>query len=108
MITIKIRLIYTEKCIKDTGEYFSHNPLFCGRKFQLTSAERWTMEEEKGPESPFVGPPSDEQAERDVSRGHAEPRNDAEDEAAKDYVDEALTTGKDPLSSDEESSSKEK
>jgi hypothetical protein len=40
---------------------------------------------------------SEQQAETDVSKGHAEPRNSAEVEAAKDFVDEALSTGKDPL-----------
>jgi hypothetical protein len=53
----------------------------------------------KGKESNFVGPPSDDQAGRDVSRGHAEPRNDAEDAAAAQYVDEALSTGSDPIPS---------
>lgn len=38
-----------------------------------------------------------EQAIRDISKGHAEPRNSAEIEAAKDFVDEALATGEDPL-----------
>ena len=40
---------------------------------------------------------TEEQAGRDVSKGHAEPRNSAEIDAAKDFVDEALSTGKDPL-----------
>jgi hypothetical protein len=40
---------------------------------------------------------TEQQADRDLSRGHAEPRNSAEIEAAKDFVDDALSTGKDPL-----------
>jgi hypothetical protein len=42
---------------------------------------------------------SERQADRDVDRGHAEPRNDAENQAASDYVDEALETGSDPIPS---------
>jgi hypothetical protein len=47
--------------------------------------------------SDFFGPPSEDQADRDIDRGHAEPRNDAEQDAAMDYCDEALETGIDPL-----------
>jgi hypothetical protein len=50
--------------------------------------------------SEFFGVPSDDQVNRDVERGHAEPRNDAEERAAFDYCDEALETGVDPLSTD--------
>jgi hypothetical protein len=54
--------------------------------------------------SDFFGPPSDDQVDRDVDRGHAEPRNDAEDQAASDYCDEALSTGQDPIPSSGDSS----
>ncbi len=47
--------------------------------------------------SNFFGTPSDEQADRDVDRGHTEERNDVEDEAASHYVDQALGTGSDPI-----------
>jgi len=49
---------------------------------------------------------SKEQADRDVDKGHAEPRNDAEDAAAFDYCNEALETGNDPIPSGNESSEK--
>ena len=42
---------------------------------------------------------TEKQADRDVDRGHAEPRNSAEVEAAKDYVEEAIDTGQDPIPS---------
>ena len=59
--------------------------------------------------SDFFGPPSDDQVDRDLEKGHAESRNDAEDQAAFDYVDEALTTGEDPIpSSDDDSSGGDK
>ena len=57
--------------------------------------------------SDWFGVPSDEQVDRDLSRGHAEPRNDAEDAAAFDYVDEALSTGQDPIPSGDDGSDKQ-
>ena len=47
--------------------------------------------------SDFFGTPSDDQVNRDSDRGHAQPRNDAEDDAAFDYADEALGKGSDPI-----------
>lgn len=47
--------------------------------------------------SSFFGTPSDDQVDRDVQKGSAEPRNDVEDDAASSYVDEALSSGKDPI-----------
>jgi hypothetical protein len=45
---------------------------------------------------------SESQANEDVDRGHATPRNDAEEAAAFDYCDEALETGEDPIPSGNE------
>ena len=49
---------------------------------------------------------SEEQADGDRDRGHAEIRNDAETHAAFDYCDEALETGSDPISSGSDSGGK--
>ncbi len=46
----------------------------------------------------IFGPPSNEQAGRDVERGQAESRGSSgENQAELDYVNEAVETSKDPL-----------
>ncbi|KKP92228.1 MAG: hypothetical protein UR98_C0031G0003 [Parcubacteria group bacterium GW2011_GWA1_36_12] len=50
--------------------------------------------------SDFFGSPSDKQVDRDIERGQAEARNDAEEEAESQYVEEAAETGEDPLDND--------
>ena len=50
--------------------------------------------------SDFFGEPSDDQVGRDIDRGQAEARNDAEEEAEAQYVEEAAETGEDPLDND--------
>ena len=57
--------------------------------------------------SDFFGSPSDDQVDRDLEKGHAEPRNDAEDQAAFDYCDEARTTGEDPIPSSDDNGSED-
>lgn len=47
--------------------------------------------------SEIVGPPSDEQVDKDIERGQAEARNDAEEDAEAHYIEEAAETGADPL-----------
>ena len=51
--------------------------------------------------SDFLGTVTNDTAKEDVDRGHARPRYDEENYAASQCVDEALETGKDPISGDD-------